>query len=506
MTPSLEKRFDEIESLAREMGLDFFPVVFEEVPREIIWDIASYGLPTRMSHWSFGRSYIHQKTYGEMGYSKIYELILNNDPSYAFLDDTNSDVVNMLICAHCIAHSSFFKHNGCFATSNRNMVNQAERNAKVIDEYKTKYGTDVVEDWMDIAFAIDRHIDPRLGENRRKYPEPEHVFREINPLPYAELFGETIKPNVVEEVKNTEFPPHPEYDLLWFIATYAQMLPWQREVLSIIRSESFYFYPQMLTKIMNEGWASFWHAELMLNYDNRNGRQGLSPAEHLDFSKAHSGVVSPGHGGSLNPYYVGFRIFTDIKERWDEYFEAGKKDAAFQRSSAIDGYDDDLAVVMSKKTGHQKMFEVMAEDDDVSFIYNYLTRELAEDMKLFTYGYRGKADDPEEDDIIIKDRELEKVRQVMTAPLHNYGAPPIFVVKANDKGLILKHDERDTAPLDEQYAKETLKYIFQAWRKPVKLYTRDRFGGSLEYAYSEAGSAKKDKSNEDGSMSIEIEI
>ena len=485
MKESMQRRVEAIEQLAKQKGLDFFPVVFEEVPREIIWDIASYGLPTRMSHWSFGRSFIHQKTYGEMGYGKIYELILNNNPSYAFLDDTNPDVINLLVAAHVLGHSDFFKKNACFAKTNRNMVNQAERNAKVIEEYKDKYGIDQVENWMDIAFALDRHIDWNLGEERHPYPEAEIRKREIHPLPFADLFGESGKPHVIEELINTEFPPRPERDLLWFLITYSRMLPWQKEVFSIIRSESFYFHPQALTKISNEGWASFWHAELMLEF------QDITPDEHLDFSRGHAGVVSAGPKGSFNPYYVGFRIFTDIRKRWDKYYEEGQKDEAFKKSDEVDHRDEKGEIVMSKMTGLQKLFRVREEDDDVSFIYNYLTKELCKDMELFTYGLAGSSSDPDEDDIILKKRTVDDVKAVLTARLHNYGAPKIEITKMQDGILYLTHDKAEKMPLDEHYTTETLRYIYEVWKKTVILNTYDRFGKDLVYKRDEGGVSKE---------------
>ena len=490
MAKPLAQRFDEIEALAKKMGLDPFPIFFQEVPREIIWDVASYGLPTRMSHWSFGRSYVHQKTYGEMGFGKIYELIINNNPAYAFLDETNSDVINLLVCAHVLGHSDFFKNNACFAGTNRNMVNMAAQNAQTIEEAKAKFGLETVEEWMDAAFALDTHIDPRLGEYRKKYPEQQHVFKTTHPLPYADLFGEDMKPQVTQEIKNTAFPPHAERDILWFLINYAQMLPDQREIFNIIRSESYYFHPQALTKICNEGWASWVHAEMMLNYDD------LTPSEHLDFSIAHAGVISPGvplrqkkddpehppkRTGRFNPYFVGFRIFTDIKKRWDKYYEEGQKDAAFQKSNEIDHFDEKGNVVLSKMNGFQKLLKVRAEDDDISFVRNFLTRELAEEIELFTYGYEGGAANPDEDNVIIKDRALDAIVRGITDKLHNYGAPLIWVDKVEpDMSLIMRHSDNEL-PLEETYTKETLKYVYKAWKKPVHLITHDRFGKTITY-------------------------
>lgn len=493
MTPELERRFEEIEALALKMGLDPFPISFEEVPREIIWDTASYGLPTRMSHWSFGRSFLHQKLSGEMGFSKIYELIINSNPSIALLDETNSDVTNLLIAAHVWGHSDFFKNNLLFAPTDRNIINQAEANAKVIDGFKDKYGVDVVEDWMDVGFSIDNHIDWNRGETRQKYPPPEHVFKTKHPLPYADICGESDQPHVVEEIKNLGMPPHPEKDLLWFLINYGKMLPWQREVLSIIRSEAFYFYPQGQTKIINEGWASFWHAEIILNYWN------LSAEEHLEFANSHSKIVRPGGGGSLNPYYVGFRILTDIKKRWDEFYKEGQKDAAFQKSTEIDHYDEKGNVVMSKMDGYNKLFKVRTEEDDISFINNYLTRELCEDMKLFAYGLEGAYEDPEEDDIIIKDREVDAVRRAMTAKLHGNGAPPIYIYKADETGLYLKHDRKDALPLEPFYAKKTLEYIQVVWKRLVILETHDYAGNEVKYEASPTGTTEEIRSSDGGS-------
>jgi stage V sporulation protein R len=275
----------------------------------------------------------------------------------------------------------------------------------------------------------------------------------------------------MEKLVVESFPPQPERDLLWFLANYStKLMPWQRDVLNIIRSESYYFYPQDQTKIMNEGWASYWHAELIMEYE------GMTAEEHLDFSKAHSSVVSSGPPGQLNPYYLGFRIFTDIKKRWDEAYEEGKKDQAFLKSDMTDKYDDNGNLVASKKNGTEKMFEVRKQDGDYSFINNYLTRELAEDMKLFSYGLAGKEEDPDADDLILKDRDLSRIKNLITAHLHNNGSPPVSITDVENGTLCLYHEDSDPNPLERQYAQETLKYISTAWGGPVKLDTHDENG------------------------------
>jgi stage V sporulation protein R len=282
-----ETRVAELEALARDQGLDFFPVSFEVVPQDMMTEVASYGLPTRARHWSYGKVYQHQHLYGTMGLSKIYEIVLNSDPGLAFLLDTNPDIANLLVAAHVFGHVDFFKNNVAFAGSNRNMVNDAVAHALRIDAYIERYGLEAVEHLMDIGFALDRHLDPHKGLQRQPYPTRRLVEKVRPDQPYDDLFEAPAR-SISYEVEGDKFPPHPERDLLWFLITYGRLEEWQRDVLQIIREESYYFYPQFNTKIMNEGWASYWHAELFHLYD------GVRPGEMIEFARLHAGVVNSG--------------------------------------------------------------------------------------------------------------------------------------------------------------------------------------------------------------------
>lgn len=206
MNGNFDTRVLELEALAREQGLDFFNVLFEVVPMDIMHEIAAYGLPTRAQHWSYGKVYNHQKIHGEMGLSRIYEIVLNNDPTHAFLLDTNPEIVNLLVAAHVFGHADFFKHSEVFRGSNRNMMNDAVSHALRVDEYIERYGLEAVEHIMDIGFALDRHIDPHLGTLRKPYPERKVVEEEQTSLPYADLIGDT-KPSVKLVVKGDKLPP-----------------------------------------------------------------------------------------------------------------------------------------------------------------------------------------------------------------------------------------------------------------------------------------------------------
>ena len=201
-----EQRVAEIEALARDEGLDFFPTSFEVVPQDIMSEIASYGLPTRARHWSYGKVYQSQRLYGTMGLSKIYEIVLNNDPSIAFLLDSNPEIANLLVAAHVFGHVDFFTHNVMFSTTNRQMINDAVTHAQRIDCYIERYGLETVEHVMDIGFALDRHIDPHKGLSRQLYPARQVVEKERPSLPYDDLFTEAT-PSVTYEVEGDKFPP-----------------------------------------------------------------------------------------------------------------------------------------------------------------------------------------------------------------------------------------------------------------------------------------------------------
>jgi stage V sporulation protein R len=467
------KRFEEIKEVAVDLGLDFFDTYFETVPMDIMAEIAAYGLPTRPQHWSYGKVYNRYRVHGRMGLSKIYEIVLNNDPCYAFLLDTNTEVANLLVAAHVYAHCDFFKHNTLFRDTNRDMVNEAMQHAVRVDEYIEKYGLEKVEKVMDIAFAVDKHIDYNKGLYRKKYPPRQVVEKEVAADEYADLFGEETFA-IVEEVTGDRLPPHPEKDILWFLANYAPLEPWERDILEMVREESFYFYPQFETKILNEGWASYWHAEIMNKYEN------LSPQETIDFAVLHASVVNPGGMASINPYYLGYKILMDIEKRWDEMYREGKSD--------IDG--------------RAKLFKVREEENDISFISNYLTQELAEELKLFTYGNAcghtpdGKGRCGRCGEIEIKSRDLDAVIRSLIAPRANYGVPRVVIGEVKNGELYMEQDPQELGGLDKKYADKTIDYIHQLWRHRVHIRTVDQGGKELWLSCCEDGpSVSKEEGN-----------
>tara|TARA_Y100000034_G_scaffold136531_2_gene213647 strand:- start:5292 stop:6677 length:1386 start_codon:yes stop_codon:yes gene_type:complete len=458
MSAILQDRIEKIEVLAKDMGLDYYPINYEIVPQEVMLEVISYGLPTRARHWSYGQSYDYQKMQGEMGHSKIYEVVLNNNPSYAFLLDTNSDIANTMVAAHVIGHVHFFKNNYLFKQTDNKMVYHAAERAQRIEEYIQKYGLEPIERCMDIGFALDKHIDWHKGVYRNKYQKTQKRFKKTGFDEFDDLFDEDDISATSKPIESS-FPPSPEYDLLWFFINYSRCLePWQMDVLEILRKESYYFYPQYMTKIMNEGFASFIHAELMLKSDF------ICEPEYLDFCKIHEKVVQPGGNKlKINPYFLGFTIFNDIRERWDALFEEGE----------------------SEINGLEKIYEVVEKEDDISFVRNYLTKELAKKLDLFAYK---KIKTPSgEDAIEIVGRDIDDIQESVIGDLYNYRAPLMCITDIDDGILQLSHVSANIGTLDIKHLEKTLEYIYEIWQNPINVETLDEDGTVTHFTIDELG-------------------
>lgn len=257
----LEKALEQIWEIARRFGLDPFPTRFEVVPATVMYEIGSYALPGRYSHWTFGKAYHRMKTMYDFGLSKIYEVVINTNPSYGFLMETNSPVQNKLVMAHVLGHVDFFKHNVYFSKTNRRMVESVSTHAGRMTEYEFKYGRKTVEQFLDAVLSIEEHIDPNFFIRRERSEEEKKRRKEEQPKEgrYDDLWkmGEKEEPN--DSAEPEELPRGerlPEKDLIYYIMRNSPALAdWQRDAMAMIHEEMEYFVPQMQTKIGNEGWA-----------------------------------------------------------------------------------------------------------------------------------------------------------------------------------------------------------------------------------------------------------
>lgn len=443
----LEKALEQIWDVAVKLGLDPFPTRFEIVPSSVMYEIGSYALPGRYSHWSFGKAYTRMKTMYDFGLSRIYEVVINTNPAYGFLLETNSPIQNKLVIAHVLGHVDFFKNNVYFSKTNRRMVESVSTHASRMMEYEFRYGRKQVERFLDAVLAIEEHIDPNFfikRESATTAKERAAGLRDRAEGRYDDLWKLDQRPEARPESAE---PPRqhdlPEKDIVHYIMRNSpQLEPWQRDVMAMIHEEMEYFIPQMQTKIMNEGWASFFHARIMRELD-------LSGSEHLEFAELHSGVVSP-HPGQLNPYYLGYKIFEDIERRWDN--PSAEEREKLGREGG---------------RGREKLFEVREMETDVSFLRNYLTEELCEELDLYVYEL------VEEEEWTITEKRWQGVRDQLVANMTNFGVPYIVVADGDYRGnreLFLKH-AYEGAELDLRYARKTLEHVHTLWGRAVHLET-----------------------------------
>ncbi len=444
----LEKAIDQVFQIADRFGLDPFPIHFEIVPPSIMYEFGAYGLPGRFSHWTHGRAYQQTKTMYDYGLSKIYELVINTDPCYAFLMEGNSLVQNKLVVAHVVGHSDFFKNNAYFARTDRKMLEGVSVHADRIRKYEFQHGRLEVEQFLDAVLAIQEHVDPypeirarSLEAAARRASEPPAPARSTS---YDDLFAleKISRPRAEVSQPPRRIPEEPDKDLLQFIAEHGpEIEEWQRDVIEIVRSEMLYFIPQMQTKIMNEGWAAYWHLRIMRELE-------LSEAEYVEFAQLHANVIAPSKQ-SLNPYLVGLKMYEDIERRWDAPTEEEQRE--FGRAPG---------------QGRAKIFEVRETENDTSFIRNYLTQSLVDDLDLYIYKIEG-------DEWKVVEKDFHKIRDMIVTGMNNFGYPYIVVEDGDyrrSRELYLKHMYEDQE-IDIDYAEKTLRYVYQLWKRPVHLET-----------------------------------
>src|SRR5260370_18232515 len=258
---------------ARNFGLDPFPTHFELVPATIMYEFASYSLPGRFSHWTHGKAYYRQKMQYDFGLSKIYEMVVNTNPSYAFLMEMNDLLQNTFVAAHVFGHTDFFKNNAYFNHTSRRMIDKASVHAERIAKYEFDHGRDEVEHFLDAVLAIQEHVDYNLllREHDDEKNKKDEKYKTKPYSQYEDLWGLEQKEKKLQEEqdqrpgKPPKFPEKPEKDILLFLSRYAPHLqPWQRDIIEIVRAEMLYFVPQMQTKTMNEGWACLDSNSLLL--------------------------------------------------------------------------------------------------------------------------------------------------------------------------------------------------------------------------------------------------
>jgi stage V sporulation protein R len=457
----LSKWDDRIRELVERYGLNCYPQEFEICDHnEMLGYMAYTGMPSHYPHWSYGKSFERQKTMYEYGVSGLpYEMVINSNPCLAYLMKDNTLLLQVLTIAHVYGHNDFFANNFTFTsgTAARHVLPRFKSHANRISSYMEdpSIGVELVEGAIDDAHAICYQRSRNLAIQRLS--QDEQVGRAWERAQPAVDPWREIHPKQEYEAPNlSKIPAEPDENILQFIAKYNPYLPeWKRDVIGIVDHQTQYFLPQMDTKIMNEGWASYWHHKIL------NELQ-LPQGMHLEFLVRHNQVLRP-HPGGLNPYHLGFVLWHDIERRWN-MGDTGHEWSE-DKPKTSQGIADE-----NDTPGRKKIFEVREADRDQSFLRRFLTREVMEDLNLFQHERRGK------DRVVTKVSTEESWKEVRENLIKNVGTGSIPVIKVDDadfgknRTLYLKHyhDGRD---LQLEYAEHTLKHVAKLWEREVVLET-----------------------------------
>ena len=430
-----------IEEKVKNFNLDYYPQEFEIIGyNEMIGYEAYVGMPSKYPHWSYGKAYEKNKTLYSLNLTGLpYEMVINSDPCLAYLMRENTLLLQILTMAHVYGHNDFFKNNRLFkeGTKAHYTLEMFKLDAEIIRGYVNdpNIGYAKVEKILDAAHALKFQIPRVVGVKELTQEEIKaNLMREYN----RKIEGKYIldQDEEIELPDLSKIPLEPCDDVIGFIIKYGSLEEWEKTILKIVKRETEYFMPQIETKIMNEGWASYWHYTILNSLE-------LPEGLHFEFLKRHNDVIAPVVGG-LNPYYMGFKIFEDIERRY----------------------------------GKEKLFEVRSLERDNSFIRKYLTQDLCEELNLFQYAKKSFEFVIEE----VSDEEGWKtIRDTLSSTCGLGGIPYIRIIDLDrkDGSLTLEH-VFDGRELELLYAKETLKYLFDLWGRKVILRTRSQEGKKIE--------------------------
>ncbi|MGO9960734.1 MAG: SpoVR family protein [Solirubrobacteraceae bacterium] len=429
-----------------ELGFDVPDVIYHLVRPEEVYFAAANGLPARYSSARWGIQF--DDAYGryQRGQDRIYELIFNTRPVHAYLMDGNSLVAQTLVIAHCLGHGYVFENNQWLGGVDREIMSRVLSAAERIADYMGAHGRDRVEDFLDACHAIAVHQPQAQLIHTAVASEPEHRPRSYDALFPEEVAAERHRIAAERDAMRRRFPREPQEDLLGFIEGHARGLEdWQRDVISIVRSEQSYFLPQMRTKVLNEGAAVLAHQEICQ-------RLFLPADQYWEYEQLNAGVIQP-HPGRVNPYNLGINILREVMriatdpddEESDRWSWAGNVDPFEEVRYLLRSYDDE------------------------ALLREFLTPKVCELSRL--YAFEHIEHDPGR--IRVSSREADAIRDVLILQHSTLGIPHIEITDADfrNRGELLLEHRHEGVGLDQEYARGTLTQIAMLWGRPCTVRT-----------------------------------
>jgi len=534
----LEDIVDEAQELARTLGLDAYPVDYWIVDNTEMNELIAYdGFQTRYPHWRWGMKYTRQATKDQYAGGKAFEIVNNDNPSSAFLQMSNSTSDQKAVITHVEAHADFFKNNRWFPRDPQ-AADVLARHARKIQSYMDdpEIGREEVEKWIDHVTTITDHIDqysPLQSANKSSTTENSADERTLDDWLENMKMSEDVKREVfedewLEKQDSTADETKPEDDILAFLIAFgkqhdnddsqaAEYEPWQREILSMLRTEAYYFAPQRMTKTMNEGWASIWESVMMTDESFAADNEIITYADHM--SKV---LNSPG----FNPYKLGKALWEYIENKenrkevvqnllridgitaknfhkeidfeyvlneldYDSSYDPAKRHYSLTRPQnkqflksiskkelneisrymfETDRYEstDEALNDIDMQAGWKRIFEVRETHNDITFIEEFLTQEFVQSENYFAYEYNHKNDRME-----VSSTDVKDVKQKLLLQTTNFGKPTIVAAEKNyrNRGELLLEHQYNGVMLDIAQVEKTLEQIYELWGRPVNLKT-----------------------------------
>ena len=462
---------------AHDFGLIFHDIEWDVIPDQKMFEIMAYRIPGNISSWKYGRDYERIRTINENVYDGLpLEVVINSDPARAYLMKSNTIGQQVLVMAHVIGHVAFFTMNKYFSETRKDMIQLLANAAERFNKYEQNFGIEELEMIIDAGHALQLHSSPfdNISEQARKDRVFDMLKRKkhgVNTSEFRDILYDVDEESALKmDINlfnqkllrriNQRTPIEPAPDLLRYIIDYSLKLEdWQKDVLEILRQEGRYFWPQIQTKYMNEGFATYWHEKLV----NRLWKDGyLNNDDMAQFNYSNS-LVRAKHPTSMNPYDIGATIWTDIVERWNkgqhgrewEHCEDAKEKEKWNKK---DG------------KGYEKMFSVLDSYTDWFFMMDFLTADLVDKMNLYIFVVK---ESQQSIDLIRTKHVAEEIKKMIVNSFAMSQIPEINTTNTNygNSGcLYLKHNHSGM-DLQLGYATKTMEHIFDLWGRPVFLET-----------------------------------
>ena len=479
LTPEEKRVFGITLDACSKFGCDYYPTIIQKLTYNEMSEVAAYGgFPRRYPHWKWGMEYEELQRGYEYGMHRIYEMVINTNPCYIYIMNSNTLQDNVTVVAHATFHNDFFKNNIHFSPTDQNMMNVLANHGSRIRKYMDRWGIEKVTEFIDNVLRIqtlidvtkawdDRSIKDHIIRDSREYLHPrrlkiggERNYMEpwINPQDWID--GEHDRISKIEAAKELDLFQGPDKDIFGYLKDHATLKPWQADIVSMLYEEAMYFAPQRATKCLNEGWASFGDYEIM----TRQGFVGLGQKTHdagiIEYSIHKMGVL--GGKYSMNPYKIGFYLLLDIEERWNKG-QFGQEWEDCKNLKEKENWDKKLGL------GKEKLFEVRKYYDDVTFINEFFTQEFCDKFEFFEWKHYPNGE------YRIETRDAKKIKKKLLQRHLNGGLPDIRLADPNHRGkgwMLLQH-MCDGRLLYEPYVREVMTSIYYLWRNEVVLATRN---------------------------------